>query len=64
MCGFTTMVEELKIETSFTNAKFVIADKMIDYIESNSSLQKDTDMEFQSNTTKQFLWHAQRMYLS
>jgi hypothetical protein len=55
-----------KIETSFTNAKFVIADKMIDYIESNSSLQKDTDMEFQSNTTKQFLWHmhAQRMYLS
>jgi hypothetical protein len=53
-----------KIETSFTNSKLVIADKMNDYIELNSYLGKYTDMEFQSNTTQQFLWHAPRMYLS
>ncbi len=44
-----------KIKTSFTNSKFVIADKMIDYIERNSYLEKYSDMEFQSNTTQQFL---------
>jgi hypothetical protein len=37
---------------------------MIDYIERNSYLEKYADMEIQSNTTKQFLSHASRMYLS
>jgi hypothetical protein len=47
-----------KIQTSFKNSKIVIADKMIDYIERNSYVEKYTDMEFQNNTTPQFLWHA------
>jgi len=55
-------VEKLKLV--FTNSKFVIADKMIDYIERNSYLEKYTHMEFQSNTTQQLLSHAPRMYLS
>jgi hypothetical protein len=53
-----------KIETSFTNSNFVIADKMIDYIELNSYLEKYTDMEFQSTTTQQFHLPAPTMYLS
>jgi len=53
-----------KIQTSFTNSNFVIAEKMIDYIELNSYLENYTDMEFQSNTTQQFLLHAPTMYLS